>query len=357
MNKDFLAITVLFIFASPFLALIFIIAFKVYRKFRPSQEKIPAKKQPNRMLDEQSVQHMSASPGRRMADLIATAFLVLLAGGLAGIIAAIVSQLIYIVLVFPLLIGFVGGRVIMGAIQMAKIRKAPQMILLSFVAAIAIYGTYHYGRYIGLQIETSFTMFPGFSEATADKHLSAAKAFVDYALEKETGYSGFVGYMLFKAKEGVSIGRFYHSDRLNLGPVLTWFYWALEFGIILAITIYTGRNLIRRPFCESCGNWYSREKHLGGTNSANGSVLAELITQKDFIQIGRLLEEDAGLPSLEVYWQGCEVCGKSRSQLVVRRAFQSQKGGLYFTDASRTVLQPLESARLVSQLKLVDNLS
>jgi hypothetical protein len=355
MNKDFLAITVLFIFASPFLALIFIIAFKVYRKFRPSQAKIPAENQPNRTLDEPSIQHKSASPGRMMAEFLATSFLLLLGGALVGIVAAIFSQLVYIVFIFPLAMGVAGGRAISGAIQMAKIRKTSQLIFLSLLATVTLYGTFHYGRYIGLQVQTSLEIFPGLSEATEDKNLSAAKVFVDYALEKETGYSGFVGYMLFKAKEGVSIGRFYHSSRVNLGPVLTWFYWALEFGIILWITIYTGRNLIRRPFCESCGNWYGREKHLGGTAPSNESVLVDLIKQKDFLEIERLLVEDAGLPSLEIYWQGCDVCKKSHSQLVVRRAFQSQKGGLYFTDASKTVLQPLESARLLNQLKLVGN--
>ena len=355
MKETIFGFIALFAFASPFLALIFIIAFKVYRKFRPSQAKGQVERQTERTQGEPSMPTSSHSQ-RALAEFMATILLVALAGVLAGIIAAIFSQLIYMVLVFPLLMGFAGGRVITGGIQMAKIRKAPQMILLALVAAITIYGTYHYGRYIALQIETSFTMFPGFSEATADKHLSAAKALVDYALKKETGLSGFAGYMLFKAKEGVSIGRWYHSDRLNLGPVLTWGYWVLEFGMIFYVTFLTGKNLINRAFCEYCGNWYGRERHLGGTRMANKSALTGLIEQKDFIQIGRLLDEDAGLPSLELYWQGCEVCKKSRSQLVVRHAFQSQKGGLSFTDTSRTILQPQESVRLLHELKLVDSL-
>ena len=350
MKETIFGFIALFALASPLLALIFIIAFKVYRKFRPSQAK---SKVAERTQGEPS---MSPSSQRALAEFMATILLVALAGVLAGIIAAIFSQLIYMVLVFPLLMGFAGGRVITGGIQMGKIRKAPQMIFLALVAAITIYGTYHYGRYIALQIETSFTMFPGFSEATADKHLSAAKALVDYALKKETGLSGFAGYMLFKAKEGVSIGRWYQNDRLNLGPVLTWGYWLLEFGMIFYVTFLTGKNLINRAFCECCGNWYGSERHLGGTRMANKSALAGLIEQKDFIGLGNLLEPNAEVPSLELYWQGCEVCRKSHSQLVMRHTFQGKKGGLYFTDASKTVLQPQESARLLHQLRLVDSL-
>ncbi len=43
MNKDIYGIIALIIFASPFLALIIIIAFKVYRIFRPSQAKKKSK--------------------------------------------------------------------------------------------------------------------------------------------------------------------------------------------------------------------------------------------------------------------------------------------------------------------------
>jgi len=355
MKETVFGFIALFFFASPFIALIIIIAFKVYRKFRPSPAKIQSKKRPESWLDEQSMSHKPASQQRVIVDFIATSILVVLGSSLVGIISSIFSHLIYIVFIFPLAMGFSGGNVITGAIQMAKIRKSSQVIFLSLLAAITIYGTYHYGRYVALQLQTSLELFPGLSQATEDKHLSAAKAFVDYALEKETGYSGFVGYMLFKANQGVSIGRSYSSNRSNLGPILTWFYWLLEFGIILWVTISMGRKRINLPVCSFCGNRLDKEKHLGGTTSTNESFLLNLIRQKDFIELGKLMEENASLPSLEIYIRGCEVCHKSSSHLVVRRAFQGRRGGLQFTDASKTVLQPQESVLLLSQLKLIEN--
>jgi hypothetical protein len=355
MKEDVFAIFIIFIFASPAIALVIIIAFKIYRKFRPSPAMTQAEKQPESWLDEQSSAHQPVSPRRAIAEFIATSILVVLSGTLAGILASIFSHLVYIVFIFPLAMGVVGGNMITGAIQMAKIRKSSQVIFLSLLAAITIYGTFHYGRYIGLQLQTSLKLFPGLSQATEDKNLSAAKAFVDYALEKETGYSGFVGYMLFKASQGVSIGRAYQSNPLNLGPILTWFYWLLEFGMILGVTISMGRKRINIPVCQFCGNGLGKETHLGGTASTNESFVLDLIKQKDFIELGKLMEENAELPSLEVYIQGCGVCHKSNSHLVVRRAFQGRRGGLQFTDASKTVLQPQESVRLLSQLKLLGN--
>ena len=124
----------------------------------------------------------------------------------------------------------------------------------------------------------------------------------------------------------------------------------MEFGIILGVTIQKGQKVMNMSFCEACGNWHSGEKHLGGTASANETVLLEMLKQKDFTGLGTLIQKNAEVPSLELYFQGCQVCGKSQSQLVVRRAFQSAKGNLQFTDATQTILQPNESVLLLNQL-------
>jgi hypothetical protein len=214
-----------------------------------------------------------------------------------------------------------------------------------------MYGMLHYGRYVGFVVSASMEISSGLSEALEDENLSVAKAFLDYALEEETGHSGFPGYLLYRASEGVSIGRLTRTSSFNLGPVLTWLYWLLEFGIILGLTVQRGRKTTRASFCEACGNRYSGERHLGGTASANESFLLELIGQKDFTGLRSLMEPNAELPSLEVYYQGCQVCGKSPSRLVVRHASQGTRG-LQFRDASQTVLHPTESALLLSQLSV-----
>lgn len=351
---DIWGIIALISLASPLIGLLAIIAYKVYRKFRPSKEKARIERQPERALDEPSLPHNPSGPQRAIVEFIAVTFLIVCAGALTGVIAALLSYLMYILFVFPLVMGVASGGLIIGAIWMGKLRKISQLIFLSLLAAITLYGTYHYTRYIGLQVQTSLEMFPGFSQATEDKNLQAAKAFVDDALEEETGYSGFVGYMLFKAKEGVSIGRFYQSNRLKLGPTFTWLYWTMEFGIILWITIRMGKKFAA-SLCEFCGNLYGSEKHLGGTTNANESLILDLIKQRDFIELGKLIEENAELPSLELYFRGCNVCNKSHSHLALRQVFQGPRGRLQFTDRSKTVLQPQDKTLLLSQLKFIGN--
>jgi hypothetical protein len=280
------------------------------------------------------------------------AILILLFGGAAtGITTAVVGNFFYIALVFPLAMGFAGGNALTTAIQLAKIRKASHLLLMSALTAMIIYGMYHYGRYVGLQVQTSLEMFSGLTPATDDENLKVAKAFVDYALKQETGHPGFTGYMLYKAQQGVSLGRFYSSNRVHLGSLLTWLYWTLEFGIILWVVVIMGKKQTRIPLCESCGSRFGREKHLGGTVPANESLLLDLLERRDFIELGKLLERNADLPSTELYMQGCEACGKSSSHLTVRRAFRSSKGSLQFTDMLKTTLQPKDNMLLSQQLR------
>lgn len=353
MKETVFGIIALFAFASPFLALVIIIAFKVYRKFRPSQAKKQVERRPERRLEEQSMPHKPASPQRAMLIFIGITLLVIVYGVMTGFTAGVFSHLIYIVFLFPLVMGINSGKLIADVIHRAKVRKTSQLIFFSLLLAVTIYGTFHYCRYVGLQVRTSLEMFPGLSQATEGKNLRLAKAFVDYALEEETGHSGFVGYMLYRANEGVSIGRLSRSSSFNLGPILTWLYWIMEFGIILWITLRKGKKMIGMSFCKSCGSWYGREKHLGGTATANETFLLDLIKHKDFIELGKLMDKNAELPSLEVYFQGCEVCNQSHSHLVVRHAFQDPRGGLQFTDASKIILQPQESVLLLSQLNFI----
>jgi hypothetical protein len=229
-----------------------------------------------------------------------------------------------------------------------------QVILMSLLVAGTMYGTYHYGRYVALQVRMSIASAPTFDEALSDHGLALGKMMLGTALREATGHDGFFGYLLYKAQQGMSIGKFYSSNRLNLGFVLTWVYWMLEFGIILWITIRIGKKFVA-SLCEFCGNFYGSEKHLGGTTNTNESLVLDLIKQRDFVELGKLIEKNAEVPSLELYFRGCSGCNKSHSHLVLRQVFQGARGSLQFTDRSKIVLQPQESALLLSQLNFIGN--
>jgi hypothetical protein len=290
---------------------------------------------------------------KRSTVIVLTFFSVLvLAWGLAfGFIVGLVSNLFYLVFVFPVAIGIYNGKLIADVAEKARVRQPAQVALLCVLAAGAIYGMLHYGRYAGFIVAMSLEISADPSEALDSENLSLAKAFADYLLQEETGQPGFGGYMLYKANEGVSIGRLGRSSSVHLGPALTVLYWLLELGLIFGLTLQGGRRATRASsVCASCGSWLGGERHLGGTATANETSLLGLIGQRDFAGLRALMEPNADLPSLEVYYQGCQVCGGSPSRLVVRKAVQGTKGDIHFSDASQVDLPPAESALLLSHL-------
>ena len=284
-------------------------------------------------------------------SLLGITLIILIGGALAGMGAALVGSFFYIVLVFPLAMGAAGGKIVGTTVRAARIKKASQLFFVSILTAMVIYGTFHYGRYIGLELQTLLILSSRRTASAGDVSLKAAAAIVNYALKTETGYSGFPGYMLYKAKTGISIGHFYDQDRLTLTSYLAWLYWLLEFGIIVWIARSFGEIQMRIPVCESCGRRYNREKHLGGTTSANEPLLLDLLARRDLIELGRLLEKDAGLPSVELYMRRCEACGQSSAHLTVRRAFLSAKGSVQLSDVSKSTMQPKDSALFLQQLQ------
>ena len=324
----------------------------LYRKLRPPAHKENDRARPRNITSESPI--LPKLPARwrgSAAALVIMTLLLMIWGLLAGFVAGAFSHLFYLGFILALALGFSGGKAMMDAGEQIKFRTVSQVVLVSVLAVVATYGMFHYTRYLGFIVDISFKMFGGFSEAIEGENLGLAKVFADYALKEETGFSGFAGHVLYEAQEGITLKRPLRITGLHLGTILTWLYWLVEFGIILGLTIQMGSMVISKPVCESCGSPCGSEKHLGSTASANESRVLALIRQKDFAGLGKLMEPDSGLPSLEVYFRGCEVCGGSGSRLLVRHAFQGEKGMLQFKDATQTALQPAESISLLKQLR------
>ncbi len=352
MDKEISGIIALIAFASPVIALSIVVIVKIWSAAKKHRQKRTAlERAPMSIHDvvapqvmeqapaESTMEHpantgKSASPSPLKAVLLLPAAIVIsiISGALAGIAVAFVGSFFYIAFLFPLGMGFAGGNGLRAPIQLAKIRKTSQVIFMSLLMAVSIYGSYHYGRYFVLQVQTSLKVSSSLTEATSDDNLKAAKIIVDHAFKQETGRSGFIGYMIYKAQQGVSLGRMYRSSRLNLGPVLTWIYWLLEFGIIFWVTRSIARKEAQIPVCEVCGNQLGREKHLGGTTPANESLLLDLINRREFLELGGLIEKNADLPSTELYMQRCEACNQGNPHLTLRRAFRNTRGALQFTE-------------------------
>jgi hypothetical protein len=283
-------------------------------------------------------------------SLLAAMLIIVIGGWLVGIAVAVVGSFFYLVIVFPIGMGFAGGKIASAATEVSRLRRTWQLVLLSALTAVMIYGAFHYGRYVFFQVQAWLELSSSAAAQSAGQvNLRVAKAFVDYALQEETGHAGFPGYMLYRAKSGLSVGKFYSQNRLNLTSVFAWLYWVLEFGAILWITNSMAKSVLRLPRCEACGKRLGRERHLGGTLPANEPLLLDLLKRHDVTELGKLIVREAGLPSVELYMQNCEACAKSTSFITVRRARLGSRG-VVLSDISRATLPPQEGTLFLQQL-------
>lgn len=184
-------------------------------------------------------------------------------------------------------------------------------------------------------------------EEGMDADPEIANMLVDYALEEETGYSGFVGYILYQAKLGVSIGRISGSSEINIGSFLSWVYWLVELGIIAYLCINPVKEITGQAFCENCDQWYGKEKHLGGKPEAEGAILTRLLELRDYDGLGRELQNETNIPSLEVYVQDCATCTNSSTFLSIKRISHGPKGTLKYEQIKKMFISPSDKARVV----------
>jgi len=269
-------------------------------------------------------------------------------GIITGAMFGIIGSFVYLIILFPILMGVIGGSIITRNAKFTKTRNPFLVASASVLTVIALYITFHYMRYTGFWVISAFQAFGDFS----DKSLQAGKVVVNYVLKEETGYSGFIGYMLYKAQQGVSIGRLFRSISLNLGPIFTWVYWLIEAGLIGFITFSIGKDTLKKRFCEHCNSWYTEKEHIGGVSINKQMEILNSIKQKDFTSVGATLEENSETPSIEFYLQSCTSCDKGNSFLSIISA-QFLNGRLVSKDILEVTMRPIEKKSFMEGIKFV----
>ena len=216
-------------------------------------------------------------------SLLGALLILLIGGGLLGMIVGLVGSFLYLAILFPIGMGFAASLVACPAARTARVRRNEHILLVFVLAGLVVYGSFHYGRYLMFQLGSRMELASSVAERGSDVKIDArtARVITDYALKEETGHTGFPGYMLYRAKIGISIGKFYSENRLQLTGLLAWMYWAAELGLVLYIVKGGVKDYGKAPYCEACGKRLGRERHLGGTVPANEPLLLELLGRRD----------------------------------------------------------------------------
>ena len=152
----------------------------------------------------------------------------------------LLGSFIYLIVIFPIMSGFILGHLIYRNALDLKIKQRVWLVIISLLSAFVLYGMYQYGRYFTFQAIATYELFGGFS----DKEINVAKQIVEHMLIEETGRGGFFGYLFLISQEGVSIGKIISSSKLTLTGWGVWLYWLAEFSLIAYFTTSTTKDAI-----------------------------------------------------------------------------------------------------------------
>jgi hypothetical protein len=223
-------------------------------------------------------------------------------GAAIGILTSLLSNTLYLIIVFPLIMGLLGGWIVSTLVRVGKIRNPMVAVGAGVLISVIIYGAMWATDY------AQFRSAAGVEIAASNPTLDAGgvQAAVDSGLLKTAGQPGFMGYALLQDQQGVAIGRV-SSDKtlVNLGPTLSWLYWVVELVLILWMAIATGRRPAYQPFCESCNRWFGKEQLLGTLGASRSKELMDLVNGGLFLKLGEELQTNPALPNLAVFIATC----------------------------------------------------
>lgn len=250
---------------------------------------------------------------------------ILVGGVIIGALVYGIAHFFYLIVLFPIIMGALGGIVVASAMSRGKIRNPLIGVVGGLLIGCVIYGSYNYLDYREFRSEARAAVA---EELEGEEQADTAKLdeMVDFVLAMETSSTGFIGYVKLQAQEGVSIGRVGRGNALNLGSTFTWIYWAVELAMIAGFAAITGRQAGKRPFCETHETWFDKPAHLGGVNETEAPTLLSALQAGNYAAIGQMLSVQTSVPSAEVYFERCAKCEQNGGRLSVERIFLNNKG-------------------------------
>lgn len=282
---------------------------------------------------------------------------VLVAGILIGGVTSLISNFIYLIILFPLLMGLAMRVIIKSAVVSEKIRSPFLVIFAGIFGTLIIYGSLHFFDY--LQFRNQMTkdiqaqVIAEYGEAAPKENV---QAYIDYLFVEETGVPGFIGFILLQAKEGVSIsnvGPGSSGSEQNLGA-FTWVLWLVEMGFIFWGSTESAYKKAKDLFCERCNAWIPEGDHIGGVQKESINQVIDLVRRRDFVHMLELLQKDTVFPSLEFYTRTCKTCNASLLYLtgsVISSAGQGQ------AQNKLVIVQALNSSERFALLSELERLS
>lgn len=230
----------------------------------------------------------------------------LLAGMVLGVLAGFVSRWIYLILIFPVLIGLGVGAAGYLAIRVGKVRNVTlgsmSGLLGGFFAMVSMH-------YLGYQIyrideppDPNWAYFQRSLTEMTPEEIRSSREVMDYLVRTMRAHPDYFkaspdwpearafqireglikamedplhraelrvidlwSFMQFKATAGVVFKGTRSGDAsggMNLGYIGSWVYWFVEVVVVALIALGIQSLAAKEPFCRRCQNW-KPQRQLG----------------------------------------------------------------------------------------------
>jgi hypothetical protein len=268
-----------------------------------------------------------------------------LIGGLAiGGATFAVSRLIYLILLFPALMGAAGGFLQAYAVNRGKVRNPLVASFFAILTGLTIYGTLNAGYYLAFRHDISEELKKNLGQndpAQVDRILD------ENLLEKETGSKGFLGFLKYSAQQGVGITR--GSSKFELKNEWAWGYWAIELAIIEGIIAFMAFAAAKQPFCEESNEWYLPKELIGSVSQNESENFLTLVRNDNFVKAGALIDpqnQQHPIPNLLVHLQRSPGANTNDLVLTASKTSLDNKGNVSLKAAIQGLISPAQRAQI-----------
>ena len=282
-----------------------------------------------------------------MSELTMVLLTVCLGGAVIGVLAYIVSNYLWLIFLFPLAVGFLGGALVKWQIKGAKLGNPVVAALIGLFAGMLIYSIFFASGYVHFRME-------------AEKQLAADAAYfglspselLNELLIYETGSGGFLGFLKIVEREGVEISQVTDPSDRGLAITGTWvyLYYLIEAGLIVGVTTSFAHDAGRQPYCPNCKNWIDKNVRLGYVAKENRAEFQEALRLGSLSSIIHLFQKDpqSRAPNLDVVLGQCEKPSRCDSVLTMRQTTKGRYGSSRHKVFARYWVTPREAEQLIN---------
>ncbi|MEM7314608.1 MAG: hypothetical protein AAF497_15790 [Planctomycetota bacterium] len=207
----------------------------------------------------------SSDGGFTIAGLLLTMTVGAVVALLVGLLAGVVGQFFYMVLLFPIAIGGAVAGAQVAIIGRSKVRNPLVCGFAGLISGFIAVATMHYVDYIVFQrdmaeasvkYQASVQALLEMEQGPDRESFASALAQYDAETADAKSVDSFVGYINWAAQQGVELssatGR---NSGSNLGYTGTYLYWLFESLIIAGMCVAMTGSRAARPFCIHCESW------------------------------------------------------------------------------------------------------